>query len=254
MLKISTNIDKFINNSIANYKKQVNYATFIATKNTAYTVKNILTAEVVKVFNRPTPQIKNSIRVYKLSKEYADVQYQNRYTNHTFKVYVLDEGDKGIAPVKTLWTEVEGGQRKNKGIELLLQSAGILPIGYHIVPGKDLRLDQYGNIPLSLFISIKSELGLMTDEKSNKPRYIVRKGLTIVNPKLKGYFFINNPQHNLPMGIYSRKNNILSLIIYFVKNQYYNKRFDFYNIGMDSARIIYPNQFKETLDNALSSK
>lgn len=243
MLTIKTNIPDFIKNVTENYKKQVKYATFIASRNTAFITRDVLINDMKKVFDRPTPWILRGVEVKKAF-------YEDRKTTQGSIVRLREEAGKGVPAVKSLGSQVEGGTRALKGYERLLNSKGILPDGYYIVPGKGMKLDQYGNIPGSVIVSILSELQAMgeTGYLMNKKLKNKAKGKVA---KLRGYFVINKPNGNLPMGIYQRKNGITYLLMYFIHSQNYNKRYDFFGVGLDAAYKVYDQQFNEALSNAL---
>lgn len=58
--------------------------------------------------------------------------------------YQVDRSDE-IAAAKYLQYQVEGGTRRLKRFERALQSVGVLPSGYSVVPGERARMDAYGN-------------------------------------------------------------------------------------------------------------
>lgn len=242
MISIKTNIAKFIATEMKNYKKQVQYATYRASQNTAFIVRDVLIDEMRKSFDKPTPWILRGVEVKKAF-------YQDRRTNQIAIVRLREEAGKGVPAVKSLWSEIMGGPRALKGYERLLNSKGILPDGYYIVPGKSAKLDQYGNIPGSVIVSILSEL-----QAFGETGYVMNKRLKNEakgkESKLRGYFVINKPGQ-LPMGIYQRKNGIIYLLMYFVQSQNYQKRYNFFDVGINAAKLIYPKQYDEALSNAL---
>src|SRR5690606_17275008 len=100
-----------------------------------------------RVFDRPTRITVNSVLYAKATKDrlYADV-------------FIRDEASGGTPPARYLLPEVEGGARRLKPFERLLQAQGVMPAGMFAVPGKGAQLDAFGNVPPSQVNQMLSQL------------------------------------------------------------------------------------------------
>lgn len=98
-------------------RSQLPFATAKALTDTAKDVQRELTAEIDRVFDRPTPFTKRAIGVVTAKK-----------ATLTARIFVKD------IQAQYLGLEIEGGTRRPKGRAL-------------VMPGKQIPLNQYGNLP-----------------------------------------------------------------------------------------------------------
>ena len=237
MITIKSNIEQFIGGTIAGYKKQVEYASIVASTATAKVVSTILRDTMSKSFDRPTAYTLNSLYVKPATK-----------SNPQAIVKLKDEAGKGNPATKYLWAEIEGGNRNVKKFEAWLIYNRVMPEGYSAVPGGGARLNQYGNMSSGLIVQILSVFGANPELYSNTTANSRKR-----NKNLPDLFVINKPGYRLAMGIYQRTNGGLKPLLLFVKKPVYKVRFNFYDVGIDAAQKIYPQQYKDALYNALTS-
>lgn len=106
-------------------RTQLPFAVMQAVNATAFEIRETWKTTARRVFDRPTPLTINA------------VLYQKATRQRLFAtVFIRDEAHKGTPPAKYLQPQVEGGQRRLKGMERLLQGANLMPQGRYAVPGK----------------------------------------------------------------------------------------------------------------------
>lgn len=113
--------------------------------------KEELPAEMRRVFDRPTPYALNSLFV-----QASTVQTLSA------RVMVKNTAGSGVVPENFLQPEVEGGGRRDKGLEKALRYAGVLRSGERVVPSREIALDAYGNVPGGKVRSILNQLSVST--------------------------------------------------------------------------------------------
>ncbi len=121
MLEIQVTGIKEALRRLNNLANEIPFAASKALNDTAKEVKQEEVREIDRVFDRPTPYVKNSLYVYPSSK-----------TKLVAEVSFKDRQQKIMAP------HVYGGTRVMKRSEKLL--------GEYYVPGQGARLNQYGNM------------------------------------------------------------------------------------------------------------
>lgn len=208
---------------------------------------------VQEVFDRPTPFISRGFKYTKATRE-----------NLTATVYADDY--IGPDPQSTLMAQVFGGARKPKRFELALRAKGILPQDQFVVPGKDARIDVYGNMSGAQIVQILSALSAFKDDGvgfiANKSR---RKGAR-VNSNTNNMFVINSVgrksadflnEHNeiinrvqgLPMGIYQRVGKYgIKQLMKFIKQPTYTRRFNFFEDGHRLAEQVFGYEFNKAFN------
>lgn len=180
----------------------------------AYNTQQRLKTEVAAVFDRPIPRTKSAV-------------YYNKKDEPT-QVKIRDEfGAGGLSPNRWLWPQVHGGKRGLKAHEKLLNDKGFLPDGMHCVPGYNAKLNSYGNQSPGEIVQILSalrafpEVGNLMNQTGRRPARI-RKGNWLVIPGnrfgMGGVFLINGDK-------------VLNLLN-FIRPVNYQKRFDFYGVGI----------------------
>lgn len=114
--------------------------------------KEDLPAEMRRVFDRPTPYALNSLFVQPSTMQTLSARVMVKNT----------AGTGGVVPENFLLPEVEGGGRRDKGLEKALRYAGILRSGERVVPSREIALDAYGNVPGGKVRSILNQLRAST--------------------------------------------------------------------------------------------
>jgi len=196
----------------------------------AWRAHDAIVADMKDAFDRPTPYILNGMAVDQAT------------AGETVAVVRWKEprgGNKGAGPgaERILLAQIFGGARRQKGFERLLG----LPQGWAAVPGRNVRLDQYGNLPNGLINQMLSALRAFGEQgylaNQNRAREERRKAR--IEAKGKAYkprraprtFFLVAPgdesQGRLPPGIYRRMTHKRGqiLVVAFVKAPRYARGF-----------------------------
>ena len=180
--------------------KQIRYAASKALNETGKLAIKDLQDEMERVFDRPTPYIKDGLRKTVATKD-----------NLSITIAFKDKwaAGKGHGAADVLYAEVFGGQRQTKAYEVLLQEKGILPQGKVTVPGKGQRLNQYGNITGARITQILSVLQAFrpgTGFDANQSEQSKRRHERSKNPNKKSPDLFYQPATDeLLEGIYERK-------------------------------------------------
>lgn len=249
------------NEVIGHIKNRILYNGMIALNKTAAHLAMFSYPNIVQeVFDRPTPFIQRGFKYRKAA-----------WDNLTAEVYADDY--MGPAPQKTLASEVFGGARKPKRFELALRAKGILPADQFAVPGRDARLDAYGNMSNGQIVQILSALGAYAESGFIANKKTVHKSVgSRPNRKTDNIFVINtigrkstaflnqeslsglsNRLPGLPMGIYQRIGaHGLKQLMKFVKQPSYSKRFNFFQEGERIAFVVFNNEFNHAFDKYLN--
>jgi hypothetical protein len=220
-------------------RNQIPYAASRAINKVAGKVADAERSAINQVFDRPTPFTQGSIFVSTSHKSQTPIEAI---------VGVKEDAAKGTPASKYLAPEVFGGPRRAKRMEKALTNAGYLPAGFYVVPAKGLPLDQYGNITPGLATKILSGLQASFDPRQNKPRK--RRGTA---PQGDQYFVGKPAGGRFPEGIWVRNGRTLKMLLLFVKQPTYNKRFDFFEIARTVAVAEWPKAFDEFLAQALAT-
>lgn len=198
-----------------------------------------------KNFDRPVPFTLRSLRVY----------YANTATLEARLWFRQRSAD-----LDKQWavTQIHGGQRDLKPMELRLQRAGILPKGWFVVPGDAAPLDAYGNMSRGEISRILNVLNTFQEGGYNKANAKTRERLKRGNAKrnVYGFEYWVNPtgrdrrMHLLP-GIYKRVytgfGTSLKPMMIFVPAMKYRQRLDFFGIVNASVARNFPAEYDKAL-------
>ena len=248
--------------------KQVPFAMATAINKTAQRVQTKLKLEMPKVFDRPTPWVINSLRIKYATKSKltAEIAYKDRNS--------AESSRSMIEP------HVFGGKRHFGAMEARLRRIGVLPDGWHAVPGGAARLDAYGNMSKGQISQVLNIVGAFTEGGYNKANDKTRAKLAKGNAKKGTYgfeYFVsygkrgqslyglkNNKwgtysgrkTHLLP-GVYQRVKtgfgSSLKPIIIFVNKAAYKKRLDMFGIGERVINAEFPKEFEAAFQQALKT-
>ncbi|GMW07889.1 MAG: hypothetical protein AMXMBFR8_26850 [Nevskiales bacterium] len=213
--------------------RQLPYATSRALNATAKIAQEEERKEIGRVFDAPTPFTQKATFVTYATKErlHADV-------------FLRDEAVKGTPPAKFLLAQIAGGPRAPKRHELALRSAGILGSREFTAPGKDMRLNRYGNLSAGTYVKILSQLRASRDPTQNAPL-----------GKVGRRYFYSRGEH-LPRNIYERygaRARKARPALAIVKQPVYSKRLDFQGVVERTARVHFPREFHRALRQALKT-
>ena len=178
---------------------------------------------------------------------------------------------------KPVLAEVQGGSRRAKRSEVLLQRAGVLPAGWLTVPGKAARTDAYGNIAIGQLLEVlawfkvfgtssaqQQRRGNRNAQRSNiSDAGAARKRLGTRNRAGLEYFAVKPGEGGrLKPGIYARQlagrfhgpvGNRPRPVLIFVPRTQYSKRFDFVQQAQAAVLASFPAAYAAAFRNALAT-
>lgn len=138
---------------------QLREASAKALNDTGYQVRRDMQREMAQRFDRPTPFILRSPRVFEATPDKLQVSIAPTYQSQ----FGTAGGKIGVDPQQVLQAQEFGGQRRDKRSEVALRRAGILPNGYQLAipdkkwggpfPGSE---DGYGNLKGSFLVQLIS--------------------------------------------------------------------------------------------------
>jgi hypothetical protein len=203
---------------------------------TAQQAKEDIVTRMVFDFDRPTPYTLNSLYIKPATK--ADLRAQ---------VYIKTDAAKGTPAVKYLAPEVYGGARHLKRSERALMFRGMLKPGMMLVPGKGVRLDQYGNISAGTIQQILARIaGYMDPLQNATPRSLARS-------QNKTEYFWGSPRPDLPEGVWQRLASKIKPILIAVRPAMYRERLHFYETAQRTFDRDFKANFQKSLADALAS-
>jgi hypothetical protein len=207
-------IDK-ANLFIATIKNQLPYATSVALNNVAFNVRKDLGEQTTRSFVNPTSFTQKAFRYTKSTKASLEAQ-------------VFADPTRRFFP-----TQIQGGDRRAKPYEGFLRGLGngAIPSGGRLVPTSTI-LNAAGNPKKNIFGTIASKLST-TD----------RGGVFIGTPKGGG---------RLP-GVYRRSRGQLYAYFVHVDRTQYKPRFPMEQVGMDTAKRLFPSELNKALERAINS-
>ena len=226
-------------------QSQLPFAASQAANKVAYEIRERWKRQAPKVFDRPTPLTVNAAMYRKATKDkpYAEI-------------YIRDEAFKGTPPAKYLLTEVEGGQRRRKGFERLLQGKGLLSPSQFAVMGRGARPNQYGNVPAGQVTKILSQLGAQRDKHQNQTETSAKRRRTRA-PTGGEYFVITKRRGRLRPGVYERIStgwgSAVRSIFIFTNNVAYQQRYDIFGMAEDTWKRLMPFYLKRELEKAMET-
>jgi hypothetical protein len=202
------------------------------------TAQTELKAEMLRVFDRPTPFTLNALRLWPA-----------RADKLTATVGFRDDGTGGANANNYLMPNVEGGRRVSKRVEAALRAVGALPDGWYAVPGQGANLDSYGNMSRGQIIQILSQLRItMTAGHNRNMAFDARKQIS-AQRKAGGRFFVMRIGSKVQPGVYQSEmigRNITPVLV-FVRQPTYQKRYAFWEKGEAIANAQLPIEIQRSV-------
>lgn len=251
VLKIAVDADDMLARQFTALEKQnLDFAIVQACNKTAFGVREAWQRAAPRVFDRPTPLTVNAALYTKATKQtlYAEI-------------FIRNEASKGNSPAQYLNAEVQGGPRRPKGMERLLQSAGLMPQGSFAVAGNDAPRDQYGNVSAGQVRKILSQLraGLEAGYTSNETDAGRDKRLKRQRKRGGGgsFFVLQEQLGRLRPGIYERitfaQGSAVRALFIFTRGATYNRRYDIFEIAQKEWDKLMPFHFENELEKAVQT-
>lgn len=230
-------------------RRQVPFATMQAINATAVETRQRWADVMPRVFDRPMPLTQRAVLYKKATRARLESE-----------IFIRDEAFKGTPPAKYLQAQVEGGQRRRKGVEVRLGAQGLLPAGMYVVPGKGAQLDVYGNIKGSVVNQVLSQIGARFDPLQNETddsrgkrhRRDARKGT-----RRGDFFALTRARGRLKPGIYQRIatgfGSAVTSILRFVDRARYRKRYDIFGMAQKIYDRRFAANFRREFEKAMAS-
>lgn len=257
-INVSSN-SKQVSAAIASASKQVPFALALALNKTGEAAIKDVQHVMRTTFDRPTPYFLRSLRLIRASKAQSKIEATVWFKDKTAQS--INGEDSIVKP------HVFGGDRQLKPMELRLQRAGLLPVGWRVVPGGGANLDAYGNISRGQVSQLLNVLNTYREAGYNKANAATRARLAKGNAKKGTYGFVYwvNPAlrrdgakgSHLPPGVYKRVTTgfgtSLKPVLIFVNRTRYQRRLDFFGIVGKSVDKNFGREFDTAFARALST-
>lgn len=227
--------------------QQLPYATMQALNDTMFQVREAWRDEMLRVFDRPTPFVLNSVLYKKATR-----------TNLVAEVSIRESGGKGVAPVKPLLAEAYGGVRRAKASEILLSTAGVISNNEYIVPAKGFKLDAFGNVARGTMQAILSDVQATFDKTAFSTAASRGKRAKRRARGKNSIYFYNPGNGKLPRGIYERTggafgSSIRMALAIVTKPPTYAVRFHAEETAQRLFDERFPANFNDNLARAIAS-
>lgn len=177
-MRITTDIDtSALDPGLARFAdKDIRFASIVARTRTVVRLRDSLNQHIGLRVDRPTRFTRRALRAVTATK--ARPEAEVRFKDLGFDRHYLSYLE-------------EGGPRRAKASERLLQRAGRLLPGQFLVPGDEASLDGNGNVPRALFNVMLSDLRAQFDPRSNSTRSS-RAARRRSRRRIRGTFFMVN--------------------------------------------------------------
>lgn len=223
-ISVKHNINQALQRIAAFTPKQAPFAVALALTKTAQAVQREFTAELPRVFDRPTPFTLRAFRVSKATKRKPEAI-----------VFAMDR------QARYLKFGTVGGRRRVKGFEYKFgaQTDGDERQGKSLVPTRNIKLDSKGNVSLATIKRISEA----TNSSGKAKRFFVGKPRGGGKNADRGY------------GVYARVNNnkrIESLMV-FAQEPRYRMRFDRAAIGRRVIDKVFGNELVAAFERAMQT-
>ena len=222
--------------------RRFNAALATAMSRTAVRVRDEIKAQMPRIFDRPTAYTLNSIYAKTTTAAALDA-----------RVGFKDESavTRGTPASKYLLPGVQGGARRVKRFERMLQSNGVLPAGYVTVPAPGALLDNAGNLHRSVLGALLQQV--VQDASAgpiNSRGAGARRGAIVRHGQR---YFVVRPGARIAPGIYQRDvvGRGVSAVLLFVKRVNYGKRFDFYGEAQRRTQVVITQEMTRAVGDHL---
>ncbi|PKH75824.1 hypothetical protein CXF96_00970 [Stenotrophomonas sp. Betaine-02u-21] len=226
--------------------QQVPFAARQASNAVAFEIRERWKRTAPRVFDRPTPLTVSAAMYRKATKEqpYAEI-------------FIRDEAFKGTPPAKYLLAEVEGGERRKKGFERLLQQRGLLSPSQFAVLGRGASANAYGNLPAGQITRILSQLGASRDQYQDQTDVSTKRRRRSKKKRGGEYFVLPKRRGALRPGIYERIatpwGSAVRSIFIFTGTAKYRPRYDIFGMADDTWKRLMPFFLKRELEKAMQT-
>lgn len=229
-------------------RQQLPFAIVQAVNKVAWEVRGGWQQQARRVFDRPTPLTVNAMLYRKATRQrlWADV-------------FIRDEAAKGTSPAKYLQAEVDGGERRKKGFEVLLQQKGMMPAGDFAISGRGAKLDAYGNVKAGEINKILAQTGSFFDQLQNESAAGRDRRLKRQRKRGGGgsYFVVTKRRGKLLPGVYERIEtsfgSALRSVLIYTPRARYRPRYDIIGYAQRTWNRLMPFHFERELAKAIET-
>lgn len=187
-----------------------------AVNETAFAVRDVWGGQIVTRLDRPTRLSSRAPQVVRadVGRLVAEIRLSDSVPG--------DPG--GVAPSEYLATQARGAaDRRVKKFERALQSAGAMPAGWKVVPGRYAQRDAWGNISRHQIIEVLNQLG--QDLSPGYQKVISRNAAKRAASAARAgrvYVAIPRRQGQLEAGVYyrDRRGNLLPVFFFVSRTRY----------------------------------
>lgn len=227
---------------LAGMQKQVRFAAAVALTRTAQAAKVEVARLMPAELDRPKPGTTKALRVEKAT----------RY-DLTAVVRLMNRGE-GVPSSEFIGHNITGGRRGMKRSELMLRAAGILPDGLYTIPGKEAKLDAYGNMSRGQIVSILSYFRTFGITPLNSSRMNMKDKTRARMVKRRGEYFVvpvRDRKAGLYPGIWRRAGNELQPVLMFVKPGTHKKLVKIHETGRRVVQREFQKVFMQAFAEAM---
>lgn len=246
LVRIAVDADNMLGRQFSELERQnLGFAVMQACNATAFEIRQSWARSAGRIFDRPTAMTLRAA-------QYRKATRQKLYA----EIYLRDEASNGTPPAKYLAPQVEGGQRRKKGFEVLLQQKGAMPAGMFAVGGKGAPLDRFGNVKIGQVNKILSQLGAQSDRYQNQTD--VSAGRRRRKRRRGGeYFALQQKRGRLLPGIYERIDfgfgSAVRSVFIFTRQANYKPRYNIFALAQREWDRLMSFYFNRELEKALES-
>jgi hypothetical protein len=233
---------------LAGQAKQIPYATSRAINAVAKAIEDEQRKTIGAKFDRPKAQTVRATFVLRSNKN-----------NLTATVGLKDRG-RGVPAAEYLAPNIgKNGRipRNPKRSEYMLRTAGILPSGLFTVPGKEARLDAFGNMSRGQIVQILGYFRTFGNSPLNTKRMNVTDKYRAKAAKQQRQYFVvpvSDRKLKLYPGIWQEKpDRTLAPILMFVSRPVYNAVYDFYGSGRQVVNSRFDEEFNKYWRQSVST-
>lgn len=245
-IRIAVDADNMLGRQFTQLERQnLAFAVMQACNATAFDIRQQWEGAAARVFDRPARMTQRAAQYRKATKDKLFAE-----------IYLRDEASNGTPPAKYLLPQVDGGTRRKKGFEVLLQQRGAMPAGMFAVAGDGADLDQHGNVRARQVSQILSQLGARQDALQNQTD--TSKARRRSKRKRGGeYFALQAQRGKLRPGIYERITtawgSAVRSVFIFTNGATYTPRYNIFGLAQRAWDKLMPFHFNRELAKALET-
>ena len=227
---------------VAGLGKQVRFAAAVALTRTAQAAKVEVGRLMPAELDRPRPGTTRALRVERATRD-----------NLTAVVRLQNRGE-GVPSSEFIGHNITGGRRGMKRSEIMLRAAGILPDGLYTIPGKEAKLDAYGNMSRGQIVSILSYFRTFGITPLNSSRMNMKDKTRARMAQRRGEYFlvpVRDRKLGLYPGIWRRAGNELQPVLMFVRPGTHKKLVKIHETGERVVRRDFNRNFDQAFAEAM---